>query len=130
MVADGGGDLPEAYNRTFFEAANDPALVYDPQAVKFLVVLGDDRPHSATAFGSCAAAPPDDFGRNGVAGGGDDLNTTTAIGQLTGDNITLLMISYRPARSPATRASQGRRAAPPSPAAEVPHSRRRSSTSF
>jgi hypothetical protein len=94
MAADGGGDGPEAYNRTFFEAANDPALVYDPQAVKFLVVLGDAFPHSATAFGSCPARPPDDFGRDGAAGGGDDLSTTAAIGELTADNITLLTIAY------------------------------------
>ena len=94
MVADGGGDGPEAYNRTFFEAANDSALVYDPQAVRFLVVLGDALPHSATAFGSCPAASPDDFGRNGVAGGGDDLNTTAGISALNRDNITLLMIAY------------------------------------
>ena len=96
MVADGGGDGPEAYNRTFFEAANDSALVYDPQAVRFLVVLGDALPHSATAFGSCPAAPPDDFGRNGVAGGGDDLNTTAGINALNTDDITLLMIAYSP----------------------------------
>jgi hypothetical protein len=94
MVADGGGDGPEAYNRTFFEAANDTALVYDPQAVKFLVVLGDAFPHSASAFGSCPAAPPDDFGRDGVSGTGDDLNTTAGINALTGDDITLLMIAY------------------------------------
>jgi hypothetical protein len=94
MVADGGGDDPEAYNRVAFEAANDPALVYDPDAVRFLVVLGDAFPHSATAFGACPAAPPDDFGRDGASGGGDDLNTSTALGELTGNNITLLMIAY------------------------------------
>ena len=96
MVADGGGDGPEAYNRTAFEAANDPALVYDPDAVRFLVVLGDAIPHSATAFGACPAAPPDDFGRDEAPGGGDDLSTSTALGELTGNNTTLLMIAYNP----------------------------------
>jgi hypothetical protein len=101
MTADGGGDGPEAYNRTFFEAYSEAAYSApvaaggrDPLASQFLVVLGDAAPHSATAFGSCPAAPPDDFGRDGVAGGGDDLNTTTAISGLVANDITLLMIRY------------------------------------
>jgi len=94
MAADEGGDIPEAYNRVFYEAANDTALAYDPGAVRFLVVLGDAPPHSATPFGACPAAAPDDFGPNGLPGGGDDLSSATAVGHLTVDNITLLMISY------------------------------------
>ena len=101
MTADGGGDNPEAYNRTFFEAYSDAAYSApvaaggrDPLATQFLVVLGDAAPHSATAFGSCPASPPDDFGRNAVAGGGDDLNTATTIAGLTANDITLLMIRY------------------------------------
>ena len=93
-----GGDGPEAYNRAFFEAyadgGNPITLTRDPLATQFLVVLGDARPHSATAFGSCAAAPPADFGRNGVAGGGDDLDTSTTIAGLNTANIDLLMIDY------------------------------------
>lgn len=94
MAADGGGDGPEAYNRVFLEAANDPALVYDPGAVRFLLVLGDAIPHSATSFGACPAGPPDDFGRDGLPGGGDDLPTSAALGHLTANNVTLLMIAY------------------------------------
>jgi len=101
MTADAGGDLPEAYNRTFFEAYSDAAYAAapslggrDPLATQFLVVLGDAAPHSATGFGSCAAAPPDDFGRNAAAGGGDDLTTAATIGGLTANDITLLMIRY------------------------------------
>jgi hypothetical protein len=101
MTADGGGDNPEAYNRAFFEAYSDAAYSQpvaaggrDPLASQFLVVLGDAAPHSATAFGSCPAAPPDDFGRDGAAGGGDDLNTTTTIAGLVSNDITLLMIRY------------------------------------
>jgi hypothetical protein len=101
MTADGGGDFPEAYNRTFFEAYSDAAYAApvaaggrDPLASQFLVVLGDATPHSATGFGSCANAPPDDFGRNGVAGGGDDLTTSGTITGLVTNNITLLMIRY------------------------------------
>ncbi len=93
-----GGDSPEAYNRAFFEAyangGNPIVLTRDPLASQYLVVLGDAAPHSATAFGSCPASPPDDFGRNGVAGGGDDLSTATTIAGLNAANIDLLMIRY------------------------------------
>jgi hypothetical protein len=96
MVADGGGDFAEAYSRTFFEAFSDPALVYLPQAVRFLVVLGDAPPHDATqtAAPACGSWPPTDFGRNNVAGGGDDIETEAALAGLVANNITLLMIRY------------------------------------
>ena len=101
MTADGGGDGPEAYNRTYFEAYSDAAYTAplasggrDPLASQFLVVLGDATPHSATGFGSCANAPPDDFGRDGAPGGGDDLTTAATIAGLSANKITLLMIRY------------------------------------
>jgi hypothetical protein len=97
-VPGSGGDAPEAYNRAFFEAyangTNPIVTTRDPLASQFLVVLGDAAPHSATAFGSCPASPPDDFGRNGVAGGGDDLDTATTIAGLNAASIDLLMIRY------------------------------------
>ena len=99
MTADGGGDGPEAYNRAFFEAYSDAAYSLpvalggrDPLASQFLVVLGDATPHSATGFAPCVDAPPDDFGRNNVAGGGDDLTTAGTIAGLATNGITLLMI--------------------------------------
>ncbi|MEP6640011.1 MAG: post-COAP-1 domain-containing protein [Chloroflexota bacterium] len=101
MSAHNGGDLPEAYNRTFFEAYSDAAYSApvaaggrDPLASQFLVVLGDATPHSSTAYGSCLAAPPNDLGRDGAPGGGDDLDALAAIGGLIANNITLLMIRY------------------------------------
>ena len=101
MTADGGGDGPEAYNRTFFEAYSDAAYSApvasggrDPLASQFLVVLGDATPHSATGFGSCVNAPPDDFGRDAAPGGGDDLTTAATIAGLSANKITLLMIRY------------------------------------
>jgi hypothetical protein len=93
-----GGDNPEAYNRAFFESyadgGNPVVLTRDPLASQFLVVLGDAAPHSSTAFGSCPASPPDDFGRNGVAGGGDDLTTTQTIAGLNAAKIKMSMIRY------------------------------------
>jgi Big-like domain-containing protein len=101
LAAHDGGDFPEAYNRTFFEAYSDAAYSApvaaggrDPLASQFLIVLGDATPHSATGFGSCANAPPDDFGRDGVAGGGDDLTTAGTLAGLSTNGITLLMIRY------------------------------------
>jgi hypothetical protein len=95
-VGNSGGDLPEAYNRAFFESYSDNLIVTtrDPLATQFLVVLGDATPHSATPFGSCLAAPPADFGRDGIGGTGDDLNTSTTIAGLQAANIKLLMIRY------------------------------------
>ena len=101
MTADGGGDGPEAYNRAFFEAYSDPLYANapaaggrDPLASQFLVVLGDATPHSATGFAPCLDAPPDDFGRYGVGGTGDDLSTAATIAGLFTNNITMLMIRY------------------------------------
>jgi hypothetical protein len=93
-----GGDSPEAYNRAFFEAyadgGNPIVLTRDPLATQFLVVLGDAAPHSATSFGSCPAEPPSDFGRDGLGGTADDLDTSTTIAGLNAADITLLMIRY------------------------------------
>jgi hypothetical protein len=98
MAATGGsgGDGPEAYNRAYFEAYSDALITSTRESLasQFLVVLGDAEPHSATAFGSCPARPPADFGRDGVAGGGDDLNTSQTIAGLNAANIDLLMIRY------------------------------------
>jgi hypothetical protein len=98
MVADGGGDFAEAYNRVFFEAVNDPTLLGSRNALaeRFLVVLGDAPPHDATQTQStaCGDRPPTDFGRNNVAGGGDDIETEAAIAGLIADDTTLLMIRY------------------------------------
>jgi hypothetical protein len=93
-----GGDNPEAYNRAYYEAyadgGNPIVLTRDPLATQFLVVLGDAEPHSATAFGSCPARPPADFGRDGLGGTADDLNTSDTIAGLIANDITLLMIRY------------------------------------
>jgi hypothetical protein len=93
-----GGDDAEAYNRVYYEAYHDagnPTVTSrDPLATQFLVVLGDAAPHSASAFNSCPAAPPNDLGRDGVPGTPDDLDTTTAINGLIANNIHLAMIRY------------------------------------
>jgi hypothetical protein len=100
LSASGGGDLPEAYNRAFFEAVNDPALVYVPNAVKFLIVLGDNIGHDPTqkaSFSNCPNTLGPDPGRDGTIGEpavNDDLPTLNVINGLAAANDKLLMISY------------------------------------
>ena len=97
-VPGSGGDNAEAYNRVYYESYTDGTnpivLTRDPLATQFLVVLGDAEPHSATPFGSCTAQPPNDLGRDGLAGTADDLDTTTAINGLIANKIHLAMIRY------------------------------------
>jgi hypothetical protein len=55
------------------EAVNDPNLSHDPQAAKFLIVLGDQLPHDPdqqATFSSCTNSPPVDAGRDGTVGTG------------------------------------------------------------
>lgn len=96
MRATGGADLPESYNRVFYEAYSDPALNYDPEAEKFLVVLGDAPPHdpSQTVAPACGNQPPVDPGPDGIPGTPDDLQTEDTIRGLRDNNITMLMIAY------------------------------------
>ena len=97
MACGGGNDGPEAYNRTFFEAVNDPALLYNPNAVRFLVVLGDNIPHDpdqSASFSNCPDTSPVDPGRDAIVGTSDDIHTAAAVSGLAASNDTLLMISY------------------------------------
>jgi Big-like domain-containing protein len=100
LSASGGGDGPEAYNRAFFEAVNDPALVYAPNAVKFLIVLGDNighDPNQMASFSSCPNTLGPDPGRDAVIGeplANDDLPTLDVINGMAAANDKLLMISY------------------------------------
>jgi Mg-chelatase subunit ChlD len=97
LSASGGADLPESFNRVFYEAYSDAALNYDPEAEKFLVVLSDAPPHDpnlATVAPACGNWGPVDPGRDGVAGTSDDLLTQDTLQGLSDNNITMLMINY------------------------------------
>jgi Bacterial Ig-like domain (group 1) len=98
MVCGGGNDTPESYNRVFFEAYSDPVLSAsrNPEAVQFLVVLGDAPPHdpTQTVAPACGDQPPVDPGRDAVPGNADDLETEDTIAGLNSNEITLLMIAY------------------------------------
>ncbi|HUH15873.1 MAG TPA: post-COAP-1 domain-containing protein [Gaiellaceae bacterium] len=89
MVAGGGGDFAEAYNPVFNDAYSDPVLdaSRNPDAVQFLVVLGDAPPHNsppAAVAPACGNQPPADPG----------MTSDTEIAGLNANDITLLMINY------------------------------------
>jgi Bacterial Ig-like domain (group 1) len=98
MACGGGNDTPESYNRVFFEAYSDPVLgaSRNPEAVQFLVVLGDAPPHdpTQTVAPACGDQPPVDPGRDAVPGTADDLETEDTIAGLNTNDITLLMVAY------------------------------------
>jgi Mg-chelatase subunit ChlD len=94
MSAGGGGDIPEAYNWVFNKAYSDPVLdaSRNPDAVQFLVVLGDAPPHNSPAPAvapACGNTPPADAG----------ISSDTEIAGLNANDITLLMLSYGPVLS-------------------------------
>ena len=98
MFASGGNDRPEAYNRVFYEGYSDPVInaSRDPEAMQFLVVLGDNPPHdpTQTIAPSCGNQPPVDPGPDGRPGTADDLETEAVLAGLHEHNIKLLMILY------------------------------------
>ena len=108
LSAAGGGDLPESFNRVFFEAYSDvvphgdeitPHLAYDANAPRFLVVLGDDIPHDPgqnTHFSACANTSPIDPGRDGTVDTGDDLATKATLDALKANDTNVSFVTYNP----------------------------------
>jgi Mg-chelatase subunit ChlD len=88
MAAGGGGDFPEAYNWVFNKAYTDATLdaSRNPDAVQFLVVLGDAPPHNNPAPTVAPAC-----GANSADAG---ITSDSEIAGLNTNDITLLMINY------------------------------------
>jgi Mg-chelatase subunit ChlD len=89
MAAGGGGDFAEAYNFVFHDAYSDAVLdaSRNPDAVQFLVVLGDAPPHNSpapTVAPACGNQPPADPG----------ITSDSEIAGLNANDITLLMIHF------------------------------------
>ena len=89
MSASGGGDFAEAYNWVFHDAYSDATLnaSRNPNAVQFLVVLGDAPPHNSpapTVAPGCGNQPPADAG----------ISSDSEIAGLNANDITLLMIHF------------------------------------
>jgi Mg-chelatase subunit ChlD len=64
LGADGGGDLPEAYNLVFARAVDDPEIGYRPGSRRMLFVIGDAEPHGAgnAELPGCSDETPDPNG--------------------------------------------------------------------
>jgi len=89
LSASGGGDFAEAYNWVFNAAHTNAVLnaSRNPNAVQFLVVLGDAPPHNSPAPSiapACGNQPPADAG----------ITSNGEIAALNAADITLLMINY------------------------------------
>jgi len=89
MSASGGGDFAEAYNWTFHESYSNATLnaSRNPNAVQFLVVLGDAPPHNNPAppvSPTCGLQTPADVG----------ITSNSEIAALNARDITLLMIHF------------------------------------
>ena len=99
MSAGGGGDLPESFNRVFFETYSDTNLAYDANAPRFLVVLADDIPHDtgqATNFSACVNTSRTDPGRDATVGTSDDLTTKATLDGLKANNTNVSLVTYNP----------------------------------
>jgi hypothetical protein len=114
-----GNDLPEAYNRAYYEAALSPGdtawsetsdLSWAAGSARFMIVLGDSYghdPNQATDFGSvaslanCPATTPIDPGRDEIVGTADDLGTLPSLMQLKAAHTNLSFVTYNVGSGPA-----------------------------
>jgi hypothetical protein len=97
MVAGGGGDFPESYNRVIYESYSDAALGRDTSAPGFLVMLGDDFPHDAglaTDFPACPNKPPTDPGPDATVGTPDDLPTKKVADGAKANHVNVSYVQY------------------------------------
>jgi hypothetical protein len=103
MTASGGNDLPESFNRVFFETYSDPNLVYQTGAPRFLIVLSDDIPHDTNqnaTFSGCQNTSANDPGRDSDDGTNnspaDDLQTKQTLDGLKANNTNVSFVTYNP----------------------------------
>jgi hypothetical protein len=106
LSAGGGGDAPESLNRVFFETASDPALAYDADAPRFLIVLTDEIGHDSiqeSTFSACpntfhntpdGPIPLDDPGPDGTLGTTDDKHTKQTLDVLKANNTNVSFVTY------------------------------------
>jgi len=110
MIANAGGDLPEAYTRAFYEAFADPNIGWRPGSRHMLLFFGDSVPHDDNlndGFDRPPYVPPGrvdrvwqtghppsylDPGRDGAPGTADDLDFQPVLQALNENEITLLVV--------------------------------------
>lgn len=102
-----GSDLPEAYNRAFYEAYHDGALSWAAATPRFMVVLGDSYghdPNQGIDFGpggggdpNCPSTPQIDPGPDATLGTSDDLGTLPTLTTLKSTYHTnVSFVTYNP----------------------------------
>jgi hypothetical protein len=104
LVAQGGGDEPEAYGRALYEADHDPAIGYRPGAKRLVVLVADSVPHdndlnqgidpSVQTQGS----PFDtgvDPGPDGIVGTSDDIDWQSELSALKADGLPLYFVLFK-----------------------------------
>src|SRR5437764_5759719 len=105
--SDCGNDLPEAYNRAFYEAGR---LDWAPNTPRFIVVLGDSYGHDPNqGVALCPSAPPPncsptapaDPGPDGIPGNADDLGTLGPLTTLKNTSTNVSFVTYNPGAGPA-----------------------------
>src|SRR5436190_1263298 len=105
--SDCGNDLPEAYNRAFYEAGR---LDWAPNTPRFIVVLGDSYghdPNQGVDFGpsapppNCSPTAQADPGPDGIPGNADDLGTLGPLTTLKNTSTNVSFVTYNPGAGPA-----------------------------
>jgi hypothetical protein len=79
----GGGDLPEAYSRVMYESYN--SMGYRNNAVRILVMMGDNQPHDTAGVAGDAAYNPAPY-YDPIAG----ISTNAIAGNMAANRIILM----------------------------------------
>lgn len=104
LVAQGGGDSPEAYGRALYEADHDPAIGYRPGAKRLVVLVADDVPHDndlnegIDPSVQIQGSPFDtgvDPGPDGVIGTSDDIDWQSELAALKADGLPLYFVLFK-----------------------------------
>ena len=93
LIIGHGDDLPQDYTRVFYESYADTSVGWRPGAKRILVNFGDNVPHDCNLNEGVTGGTWStgvDPGRNGVVGGGDDLDLQTVLAAMATNGVTLL----------------------------------------
>jgi hypothetical protein len=95
LVIGCGGDGPQDYTRIVHESYNDANLHWRTDAVRFLIMFGDNVPHD-TNFDINNDATPDnrggDPGRDTILGNSDDLNFETEVANAAAAGVHIMAV--------------------------------------
>ncbi len=90
-----GGDDPQDYTRIIHESWNDPNLHWRTDAVRFLILFGDNVPHDTNFDNDDDGLPENtggDPGRDTVLGTGDDLDFETEVANAAAADVHIMAV--------------------------------------